>query len=139
MKWLSIRQPWVFAIFSAGKPVENRDWKPWNSGLKIRGRVGIHASKGLTKREYEDFADFYADLPEPALPVLPHFDDLARGCLFGTVEIVDVVQQLDSPWFFGPYGLVLRDPKPLAKPVPYLGQLGFFDVPERLWKELVQS
>jgi hypothetical protein len=37
------------------------------------------------------------------------------------------VKQHSSPWFFGKYGFVLEDAKPVDF-VPYKGQLGFFDV-----------
>lgn len=53
----------------------------------------------------------------------------ARGCIVGSVEIVDCVTASPSPWFFGPVGFVLRDPVPLAQPVPCKGALGFFPVP----------
>jgi hypothetical protein len=32
----------------------------------------------------------------------------------------------------GEYGFVLKNPVPLAKPIPFKGALGFFDVPEML-------
>ena len=33
-----------------------------------------------------------------------------------------------SPWFEGPFGLVLANPVAYDKPIPYKGQLGFFEV-----------
>ena len=57
------------------------------------------------------------------------FDDLERGGIVGSVEIVDCVTESASPWFVGRYGFVLRDPKPLPF-TQWKGQLGFFDVPE---------
>lgn len=125
---LSIRQPWVWAIFFAGKDVENRDW-PTN----VRGRVLIHASSGMTRDEYEDFLDTAHVIsrthPFPSGLTLPAFEDLPRGCLFGGVTITDCAGEHPSPWFFGRYGFVLSDPKPLPRPIPYKGRLGFFDVP----------
>lgn len=35
-----------------------------------------------------------------------------------------------SPWFFGPYGFAIRDAKLWDRPIPYRGQLGFFEVDE---------
>jgi hypothetical protein len=43
------------------------------------------------------------------------------------VEIVDCVRKSDSKWFYGLFGFVLKDPRPL----PFMavrGQLGFFEV-----------
>lgn len=121
MKALSIRQPWAWLILNAGKDIENRDWH-----THVRGRVLVHAAKGMTRAEYEDAygAAMYIK-PSIALPELP----LQRGGIVGSVEIVDCVEESTSPWFFGRYGFVLRDPKPLPF-IPWKGQLGFFDVPD---------
>ena len=118
MKALSIRQPWCWLILHAGKDIENRDWP-----TKFRGRFLLHAGKGMTRDEYEDAPLWIVDLPD--------FKDLERGGIVGSVELVDCVSDHDSDWFFGRYGFVLRDPKPLPF-TPYRGQLGFFDVPDTL-------
>lgn len=123
MKALSIRQPWAWLILNAGKDIENRTWR-----TNMRGRVLIHASKGMTRDEYED-----ADDPLWAtggLTIkLPPFEDLERGGIVGSVEIVDCVRQSDSPWYQGEWGFVLRNPKLLSFR-PLRGALGFFDVPD---------
>ena len=49
---LSIRQPWAWLILNAGKDIENREWP-----TRFRGRVLIHASKGMTHDEWEDAWD----------------------------------------------------------------------------------
>ena len=38
------------------------------------------------------------------------------------------VPEYFSPWFTGPYGFVLANPILYEKPIPYRGQLRFFDV-----------
>lgn len=118
---LSVRQPWAWAIIHAGKDVENRSWQAVNHGLKQRGRIAIHAAKGLTRDEYEDVAAFMRSIGV----ICPPAAELARGGIVGSVEVVDVVRHSDSPWFFGPRGLVLRDPRPCAF-VPAAGALGYF-------------
>jgi len=55
---LSVRQPWAWAIIHAGKDIENRSWQAVNHGLRQRGRIAIHAAKGMTRDEYEDAANF---------------------------------------------------------------------------------
>lgn len=119
---LSVRQPWAYAVVMGWKPIENRSWRSPNPGLKFRGDFAIHASKGMTRREYEDCAEFCAELgftvPPPA--------ELLRGGIVGVGSVVDIVKESDSPWFFGPRGLVIAD----AKPVPFIpsaGALGFFE------------
>jgi hypothetical protein len=66
---------------------------------------------------------------------LPPLDNLHRGGIIGSVEIVDCVTESRSNWFYGRYGFVLRNPVALPF-TPWRGQLGFFDVPEN---ELAQG
>ena len=132
---LSIRQPWASLILKAGKNIENRD-RP----TKYRGRILIHAAKGMTRAEHEDAIAFAVaaikrdtrnlGAPPRTLRDLGFaFDDLQRGGIVGSVEITACVTDSTSPWFVGRYGFMLRDPKPLPF-VPWRGQLGFFDVPD---------
>lgn len=58
---------------------------------------------------------------------LPSYEDLERGGIVGSVEIMDCVGNSVSPWFVGRHGFVLRDPQPLPFR-PLRGQLGFFEV-----------
>lgn len=134
MKALSIRQPWAWAIMVAGKDIENRDWKPANPGLRFRGRCLVHAALGMTLGEYTaGLSTMHAiseEWPFPEGLTLPPMHELKRGALLGTVEVVDIVDKSFSPWFFGPLGLVLREPRPFKHPIPRKGMLGFFDVPD---------
>lgn len=123
MKALSIRQPWAWMILHAGKDIENREWP-----TRFRGRVLIHASKGMTRDEWDgawDFALFGSTGADANLA--PHFDAIERGGIVGSVEIIDCVTHSDSPWFMGIYGFVMRNP--IVLPFhPCRGALGFFDV-----------
>lgn len=119
---LSVRQPWAWAIIWGGKDIENRSWQAINHGLRQRGRIAIHAAKGMTRDEYECAMDSIAH--NGITCPLPHLLD--RGCIIGSVEVVDVVSESASPWFFGPRGLVLRDPRPIKEVIPAAGQLGYF-------------
>ena len=123
---LSIRQPWAWAILHAGKDIENRSWQ-----TDFRGPVCIHASAGMTKREYLEFEGLYGldhrwTIPEPA--------DLPRGGIVGTARIVDCVARHPSPWFFGRWGFVLADARPVDL-IPVKGCLGFFDWRDQLLKQ----
>lgn len=121
---LSIRQPWCWAILNAGKDIENRDW---NS--RFRGHICLHASKGMTRFEYEDcLATMHAiseGRPFPSGLTLPAFEELQRGGIVGTVEIIDCVAESMSPWFFGRFGFVLRNVRP-TEFIPVKGALGLF-------------
>ncbi|WP_449102838.1 ASCH domain-containing protein [Pseudomonas extremaustralis] len=123
MKALSIRQPWAWLIIHGGKDIENRSWH-----TKLRGRFLVHASKGMTRAEYAEahyFAVQGGMLEHPF--ILPSFEDLQRGGIIGSVELVDSVDTSDSPWYMGQKAFVLRDPQPLAF-VPIKGRLQFFEV-----------
>lgn len=118
---LSVRQPWAWAIIYAGKDVENRSWQAVNHGLRQRGRIAIHASKGMSRDEYEEAADFMSSIKITCPPAI----ELKRGGIIGSVDVVDVVTDSESDWFFGPRGLVLRNPKPCDF-IPAIGALGYF-------------
>lgn len=123
---LSVRQPWAWAIIHAGKDIENRSWSNstalLRTALAFRGEVCIHASKGMTRDEYEGALDVFHDCGVINWPK-PH--ELERGGIIGTVEVVDVVRKSQSPWFFGTVGLVLANPKPIDF-IPVTGALGYF-------------
>lgn len=126
-KALSVRQPWAWAIIFAGKDIENRSWQAMNHGLNVRGRVAIHASKGMTQSEYIDAAGFMREIGVECPPP----DMLHRGAVIGSVEVIDAVRESQSPWFFGPRGLVLHDPQ-FCEPRPSSGALGYFNWKSRI-------
>lgn len=104
IKALSIKQPYPHHIFHDGKDVENRDWP-----TKGRGWFIVHAGVSKSELDMDD----------------PKERDLPRGGVVGMARIVDCVQEMQSVWFFGRYGFVLRDAFPLPL-IPCRGQLGFF-------------
>jgi hypothetical protein len=127
VKALSIHNPWAWLIVSGYKDIENRDWP-----TKFRGRFLIHASKKMTNYDYDDAMD----LLDQTLP-LSRVEQVCRrakfinsdnhlGGIIGEAEIVDCVTQSDSRWFFGKFGFVITN----ARPLPFRacrGMLGFFD------------
>lgn len=118
MKALSIMQPWAWLIVNGHKDIENRDWRSDNPGLKYRGEVLIHT--GLK------FDPNFTGIGLPDIvKKIPTDADLQRGGIIGIAEIVDVVKDHPSPWFFGRYGFVLRNARPIEFR-PCVGQLGFF-------------
>lgn len=120
---LSVRQPWAWAIVSGGKDIENRTTPAVTRGRFDPRPIAIHASKGMTRDEYEDAAEFMARIgvtcPPPA--------SLVRGAIVGIATVTAVVKHHPSPWFMGPRGLVLADCAALSVPIPCAGQLGYFE------------
>lgn len=130
MKAISIRAPWWWFILYCGKDIENRD-EGWKS---YRGPILLHASNTWKKGEvYEHYEHGISLIRGDAR--LP--DDLEQLRAFGShivgqAEVMDCVTSSTSPWFFGPYGLVLRNVVPFATPIPFKGAQGPFDVPDNL-------
>lgn len=121
---LSIRQPWAWLILHAGKDVENRTWPS-----KFRGRFLIHASRGATWNEYSA-ARAWVRREVSAEIKIPSLADLPRGGFVGSVEIIGCENAREglptnSPWFEGPWGFILRDPRPMSL-IQCPGRLGFF-------------
>ena len=123
MKALSIRQPWAWLIAKRFKDVENRTWS-----TRFRGRIYVHAGKALD--DYWDILTMADRLGWTVKEVNTWFITTAfgRGAIVGEVDIVDCVEQSDSPWFEEPHGFVLANPLYYQTPIPYKGKQGFFEV-----------
>lgn len=108
---LSIMQPWTWLIAAGHKDIENRSWP-----TRFRGRVLLHAGKKF---------DGPDDAQEWGWPDIERPEDFDMGGIVGEAEIVDCVTISASPWFFGPYGFVIRHAR-LLPFRPCRGALGFF-------------
>jgi hypothetical protein len=114
MKALSVKQPFAHKIIFEKKDIENRTWR-----TKFRGTVAIHAS--LKLHPYAKKKD----------------KDLVRGAIIGVVDVVDCVEKHKSKWFQkGFIGFVLKNPRPLKKPIPCKGALNFWNVPPEVEREI---
>lgn len=120
MKVISVRQPWAFLLM-LGKDIENRSW-----GTLYRGPIGIHASKAMSKSEWVEVVSFVAEFDPRLAASIPPPDSLVRGAIIGTMHLGDCVTQSDSPWFQGPYGFVMGQPKP-CDPIYVTGKLGLWN------------
>lgn len=104
LKALSIRQPWAWLIVNGFKDIENRSWN-----TSFRGAFLVHASKSMTRRDYQEAA-LVAGTNRVEIP---DFGELPRGGIVGVAEISDCVSYADSPWFFGRWGFVIKNARPL--------------------------
>ncbi len=121
---LSIKQPWAWLIVSGNKDIENR-----NNIKNFRGKFLIHASK--------QFADLWFGIGAPVQNELAYEkchgrfydfadgEDFDKGGIIGYATITGCVEESDSPWFVGKYGLIIEDPHGLPF-TPCKGKLSFF-------------
>lgn len=125
---LTLKAPWGWAVLHAGKDVENRSHRRF---ANLRGRIAIHQSQRVTRAEYLEAC---ACIRRHSGLEAPHYDQAGHGCVIGTVEVTRFVSHSQSPWFVGPYGLVLRNPRPFAHPLPAKGQQGIW-----FWKPPIEQ
>jgi len=113
MKALSVRPEWAHAIMFLGKTTENRSW-----ATKYRGRLLIHASLRRDPAAREFAASLGLQLPA----------DVPRGVILGSVRLVDVVDDSDSPWAEpGQRHWQIEDPQPWPVPAAAKGDLGLWE------------
>ena len=122
MKCLSICQPFAELIIQNKKTIELRKWN-----TNFRGEFLVHAPIKIRKEDYKK---------------LKIKENLTTGAIIGKVELYDVKKyeslkeiQEDSNQHFSTkkfqkktFGFILKNSKPLRIPIPWKGQLGFFDV-----------
>lgn len=119
---LTVKQPWAWLIFASPKDlppgvtpidVENRAWP-----IRHRGPLLISAASDFDR----DGAAWLAERHRIRIPeMLPH------GGAVGIVQVTDCVNRSNSMWFRGPWGFVLREPRPIVFE-PIRGTMGLFMV-----------
>ena len=124
MKAFTVKQPWAQLICDGIKPIENRTWK-----TNFRGRVLIHASAKPERVTLE--MEGQATVKEIEMLSALNFaeENNLFGCIIGSVEIVDCVQNHPSMWADkGIWNWVLAKPVLFAKPIENVkGKLSFWD------------
>ena len=122
MKCLSICQPFAELIIQNKKTIELRTWN-----TKIRGEFLVHAPIKIRKEACEK---------------LKIKEKLTTGVIIGKVELYDVKKyeslkeiQIDKKKHHASiksqekrFGFILKNAKPFRVPIPWKGQLGFFNV-----------
>ena len=127
MRVLSVHQPWAELIMLGRKRYELRAWK-----TGFRGRIAIHASLGIGHHTNDREGAWLAGLP---------LDQLKRGVLVGTVEVVDCTPFTQaiademlackahfSGWLPDHWAWELREPERLQQPVRFGGKQGLFRI-----------
>ena len=115
IKVLSVRQPWAWCIFHAGKYVENRTWK-----TNYRGELYIHASKQFDYPAYSSLLPDY-DIPQ-------NLKVFEQGGIIGKIHLICCIKNSISSWAEkGMYHWMLASPEAVVFK-PCKGQLRIFDL-----------
>ncbi len=131
MKALSVSQPFADLIISGKKTVELRKWN-----TNFRGEFLIHAPLKIRTKDCKR---------------LKIDKKLVTGAIVGKVELYDVKKynsikeiRTDKKFHFAgkdfynkKFGFVLKNAKPFRIPIPWKGQLGFFEV--KLPKNVIKN
>lgn len=125
MKALSIRAPWAWAIMTAGKDIENRNWE-----TNYRGSLLIHVSKSVQLYEINE-AQARTDL------WIPPKGQLNLGQVIGVVDLIGCEHSHNRIGQWGKWGQpsqyhwLIANPRPICR-FYHKGQLGLFDIPDDL-------
>lgn len=129
MKALSIKQPWAWAVCNLPEPfrknIENRTWN-----TKYRGEFLVHASKGFDDIGYNRMCRYLSKLGYTG--VIPTKKEFVFGAIIGKTELIDALPASSNIWFEGVWGFELANTVAFDNPIPYKGQLSFFNVEEEI-------
>jgi hypothetical protein len=118
MKCITLKPAWAWAVFHAGKDIENRTWE-----TSYRGPLAIHASASIASAD--DDAEVIKRICGVDVPL-----DLQCGAVVGVVDLVDVAPDFRSRWYSpGLIGWKLAKPRACV-PVDVKGKLGLWEFPE---------
>lgn len=149
MKALSLSQPWAWVVVCGGKRIENRKWAP--PVAMLGQEFAIHAAKSWDQEAFEDLVDGEYG-PIPGLPDRKELytfgavigTAVLRDYLDGTMYTIDIDTHPGCPddqrrFFFGPYGFLLDNVRPVAPAVPCRGLLNFWELPAAVLDQLARS
>lgn len=148
MKALSLTQPWATLVTREAKRWETRSWR-----THYRGPLAIHAARGFPNRA-RDLCQV-----EPFLSELRGAEPLPQGAIVAIVEVRDVMkteaaltrfviegtpEESFGDFSFGRWAWQLGILWTLAKPIPWSGSQGLWDVPDEVlqhfgWPEAVPA
>lgn len=125
MKALTIKQPWAWAIMAGHKRVENRTWP---CGIASQWLL-IHSARNAS-RAYLHESLGHLRMGGVSWMKLDRWQDV-RGAILGAVWLKGCQRgPLNMSFAEGPWCYLLDQVVTLDQPIPYQGQLGFFNVPD---------
>jgi hypothetical protein len=136
MRALTLWQPWASCIVRGPKRIENRPWKPF--ACVTGKRIAIHAGKTWDPVGAEFCAErgFYLRRDEAPLLAIVGTAFVERWV---APRDADTLPEDQLQWFFGPFGWVLRDVRPLTKPIFCRGARGLWIISDPIVDELTRE
>lgn len=146
---ITVQQPWAYAIMHMGKNVENRTRiGTWRRAMGET--VAVHAGKRWSVRGAQMVPELAGRGWQQGWFDEHVFTRMPAGAIIGTVDVVDVHHDQQSPtcplacarWGESSYldadgrtridiaHLVLDNPRPLEQPIDCKGALGLWVVPD---------
>jgi len=125
-KVLTVRQPYASLLVSGIKDVENRSRR-----TNYRGTVLIHAGEKV--HDVVSFLKTRHEFTVEEIAMMTQMNEVDEndlfGCIVGSVEIVDCVQDSTSEWAArGQWHWICRNAKVFAQPIRNVkGRLGLWD------------
>lgn len=125
-KVLTVRQPYASLLVNGIKDVENRSRR-----TNYRGTVLIHSAKKV--HDVVSFLKTRHEFTVEEIAMMTQMNEVDEndlfGCIVGSVEIVDCVQDSTSEWAErGQWHWVCRNAKVFAQPVRNVkGRLGLWE------------
>ncbi len=126
MRAITVKQPWPYLIFHAGKDVENRSQ---NIALPLPLTLAIHVSRSVHHE-----AVMPRGVRSPCLEG-PAYDPSLRGKIIGVVTLEAILPQHSSKWYQGGrHAYVLSNPRLLKTPLEAKGALSHWEIPPETLK-----
>ena len=125
MKTITIKQPYASLIAAGIKKYEFRTWKS-----KDRGKLLIHAGKGIDKKAMEKFKNYNLEYPAGCIIAIcdmvdcVKIDEETREMLLKENELVYGKTAMDKS--FDGYGFRLENVK-MIEEIPVKGALSFWE------------
>jgi len=154
MRAITLHRPWDWAMAHGGKNIENRPWAPWSS--VIGTRIALHAGKHFDEEgarsiasirimgttEIENMRASSKDSVIVATTELVGYVRITTGRRVldhGKLSSEQLLEALESPWLFGPFGWLVRGTVALPEPVPCKGALGLWKLPPAVEREVLRQ
>lgn len=120
MKCISLQPPWGWLVCGNLKDCENREWRS-----NFTGEVLIHQSKTWDRDAYDAIRMIDYDAYKW---LVAHYQESGIGAIIGKSTFGKCTDFIKSKWFFGKFAYPCSNGILFDEPIPYRGQLSFFEV-----------